>query len=281
MEYRSITNFLISICFMIMAVGLGLYVWKGGTYYLAIIPGALLLVTVLVLKIPIDNWYFKRNPPRLDDQLVKALTLEYPILKTYSPEELENFNQNLARFILDKDAYLVVSETEELDTTHTAIMSAPAVFMQGKNEFDPYDHIQKLAAYRHPFPSPKMKFLHPVEMDMEDGVAIISIEQMFAGLRNKKRFYSVVYHLWSEHYYQHHGIDDEMIPTDFTSNIPKIFPYDRKAIDNLLGYKGARNAVIAMVAYWTFPVQLKATYPELFNYFDELFVGTEVQIVKS
>lgn len=273
MEYRSLGSMFIAIGFALAAVGVALFLWKGGMYYILVILSIVLLVGIGVLKEPIDDYYFKKNPPKMDASLISALKKEYPMLNKFNEKNLKEFSTRLALFLVRKDSYLVTSETEDLDTYHAALIAAPAVIMNMGLPRDAMNHIKKLVAYRHPFPSPKMPFIHSAEIDMVDGVAIVSLEQLFMSTRKPEEYYHIVFHLWASHFYQK-NYDQGLpkIPDIFREHLTKIFPYSEKEITAILGYDSYKNLELAIVAYFLYPHQLHQYYPEITSELDTLFI---------
>lgn len=275
MEYRSLGSMVMAVGFALATIGLGLFLWKGGMFYILIILSIMLLVGVGVLKEPIDDYYFKKNPPKMDDSLIAALKKEYPMLNQFNEESLKEFSIRLALFLVRKDAYLVTSETEDLDTYHAALIATPAVIMNMGLPRDSMNDIKKLVAYRHPFPSPKMPFIHSSEIDMEDGVAIASLEQLFMSTRKPKQYYHIVFHLWASYFYQkNYNQDLPSIPETFRQDISKIFPYSENEITAILGYDSYKNFELATVAYFLYPNELRHHYPDVARSLDGLFIKT-------
>lgn len=274
MEYRSLGSMVIAIGFALATIGLALFLWKGGMYYILIILSIMLLVGVGVLKEPIDDYYFKKNPPKMDDSLVMALKKEYPMLNHFTEESMKEFSIRLALFLVRKDSYLVTSETEDLDTYHAALIATPAIIMNMGLPRDSMNDIKKLVAYRHPFPSPKMPFIHSSEIDMEDGVAIVSLEQLFMSTRKPEQYYHIVFHLWASHFYQknyEHGLPQ--IPDSFRNQISTVFPYAEKDITAILGYDSYKNLELAIVAYFLYPTRLRQHFPDIATTLDGLFIN--------
>lgn len=275
MEYRSLGSMVMAAGFVLASIGLALFLWKGGMFYILIVLSIMLLVGVAVLKEPIDDYYFKKNPPKMDDSLITALKNEYPMLNQFNEESLKEFSIRLALFLVRKDAYLVTSETEDLDSYHAALIATPAIIMNMGLPRDSMNDIKKLVAYRHPFPSPKMPFIHSSEIDMEDGVAIASLEQLFMSTRKPKQYYHIVFHLWASYFYQkNYDQDLPSIPETFRQDISKIFPYSENEITAILGYDSYKNFELATVAYFLYPNELRHHYPDVARSLDGLFIKT-------
>lgn len=265
MEYRSLGSMVIAFSFIFAAIILAGCL-KYELPYLWMLAAVIVVVGAMVTKDLVDDYWFRSHPPRLDNGLIKALQHEYPSLRTLEAEKLEKFNQRLALFLLRKDGYLVTGETEDLDLYHQAWISAPAILYGFYLPFDAYEHIQKIVAYKHPFPSPRMQFIHSAELDMEDGVAIASIEQLSMGTRNPDKFYPISFHIWASHFHQYHkefSLPDCSVR--FKEQVGNIFPYEPDHITKILGYNSYRNIELALVAYAVYPQSFIEYDPETFK----------------
>lgn len=260
MIYKSYSKFFFAVNLAFLALASYMYFTYGGNWYIAIIPFAIMTVGFLVFKDLIDRWGFKFQDVRLDEQVLRMIMTEYPILKSYSPEQIKIFSKRLVYFLHARESYLVLGETEKLDMYHTILIAAPAVIisMEGREDLAP--DIERLVAYKHPFPSPKMKFLHAAEYDSEDGVVIISIEQLMQSLRLPEENYHITYHVWCERKIGK-TVGFPEIPEGFEASIERLFGFDKVQMEKLIGYEISDFRILALNAYFTKSKNLKSLYP--------------------
>lgn len=267
MRYKSFSTILFAISLFILTILEAYYLYKGGKWYIAIIPIAVITIGHLVFKTPINKWSFKYQDVDIDDQVMMALETEYPIISSYNADERKEFRQRMFHFLFDRESYLVLGDSQDLDLYHTALISAPGVIMGMQSKtFDRCDDINRIVAYKHAFPTPKMKVLHTAEYDEEDGVMIVSIEHMMLSLRNREGFYHIVYHVWAERFVEQHE-DFPKYPPEFVENIEQIFGVSQKKIEDILGYDNPNKKVLALVAYFTRRSSLQKYFP---NYFMDI-----------
>ena len=262
MDYKSYSNFLFAGALLILAAFLAYFIYNGGEWYLAIIPLLILVIAFLVFKTPLDRWGFRFQDPMLDDQLMRAAEFEYPVVANYSAEQKLEFRRRMFQFLFDRESYLVMGESEKLDLYNTMLLSIPAVVIGMGKSYDNCDDVERLAAYMHPFPSPKMKFLHAAEYDEEDGVVIMSLEQMMMGLRQSDQNYHIAYHVWSERYINHNE-DFPLVPSEFKDHVKKIFGFGHDRIEGTLGYPNPSLQALALTAFYSRNVALQTAFPIL------------------
>jgi len=261
MEYKSLTTIVFAIMLFILALFTALYIYIGGSWLVVILAFIAMSVGLLVFKVPIDRYGFKLFGVDIDDKLMGALETEYPQINQYSTEQKQVFRKRMFYFLFDRDPYLVLDEPEKLDLYHTALIMAPGVIIGMENEsFDEARDIERVVAYKHAFPSPKMKFLHTTEYDDEDGVIINSTEHLMLGLREPRKYYHISFHAWATRYVSKNG-DFPEAPIGFIEELPFIFGFDVEHIEQNLGYKNPDQKVLALVSYFTSNAFLTQKFP--------------------
>lgn len=267
MKYKSYTIIIFAITLLFLAIALVLVYKFDGRWYMAIVPFAVTTISLLILKTPIDKYFFRYQEVGIDEKVFNMLQIEYPMISTFSPSETKEFITRMFHFLYDRDAYMITEETEELQLYHTAIIGAPAVIMSIKQKHDQAKDINRIAAYGHAFPSPKMKFLHSAEYDAEDGVMIVSLEQMDGSLRKPESIYHIVFHIWSERYLlKNPGFPK--LPIDFGDKISTLFGFTKEKIDQLLGYEVTNYEAIALTAFYTRKENLRVLHPQFYSEID-------------
>ncbi|MBK8348424.1 MAG: hypothetical protein IPL08_12655 [Saprospiraceae bacterium] len=58
--------------------------------------------------------------------------------------------------------------------------------------------MDRIYLYKHPFPTPDFPFLHTVETNIEDGVIILSLEQLTNAVISPETHYNIGYHAYAE-----------------------------------------------------------------------------------
>lgn len=262
MIYKSYSKFFFAVNLAFLALASYMYFTYEGNWYIAIIPFAIMTVAFLVFKDLIDRWGFRFQDVRLDDKVLKMIQTEYPIVAGYDIDQLRTFSRRMVYFLHGRESYLVLGETEKLDFYHTVLIATPGVIISMEGSEDLASDIERIAAYKHPFPSPKMQFLHAAEYDREDGVMIVSLEQLMQSLQNPSNYYHVSYHIWCERIIaRKQGFPD--VPAHFESKIGELFGITKTSIDQFMGYELTDMHTVALNAYFTRRERMEQLFPEM------------------
>ncbi len=269
MRYRSVSTILGAILIFLFAIMLYIFFTYGGTWYFAFVPFAIAAIALLVFKSPIDRYFFKFQDVGFVEKIENMLKVEYPIIATYSLEKQKEFFDRLFFFMYERECYLVKEESDELDLYHSLIINAPGVILGMEGPVDEARDVERIAAYAHPFPSPKMKFLHAAEYDNEDGVIIVSLEQMTLSQRFPDRYFPINYFMWAQRKVAYQdGFPD--IPAEFGEDFEKIWGFTPKSVEQFMGYELNDFPAVAICAYILRNEKLQQLYPtftaEITNY---------------
>lgn len=262
MNPKSFSYILLIIVSIFAAFAAYIQYTEEGKWYIVLIPLVILIISLLVLKDPIDRWGFTFQNVQIDDKIMHMIEVEYPEVSQFDNAKKIEFRKRMFHFLRNKNAYLVGEDAEKLDLFHVILICAPAVIMNMNKKLEYGDDIERIAAYNHPFPSPKMKFIHCVEYEEEDGMVIISLEQMMFSIRLPQEYYHIIYHVWSERMLSFYP-DFPTVPVEFKNQIESIYGFSQVQINSLMGYDMNNYKILALVAYFTRRRELEAVFPEL------------------
>lgn len=146
------------------------------------------LVMIYIYHHQINHWWWKRKPPTLDPKIKALLNSYSSFYKSLSSFECERFDNRLAVFMKIKSFTLKRDKDYQLEEDVKAILSYGFIRLSlGRSDylFESYDHF---VVYDHPFASPNKEFLHSLEIHHEDGVIILSREQLINAFRDPSRY---------------------------------------------------------------------------------------------
>ncbi len=231
--------------------------------YWMIVP-VIALTILFVMNGQIDYWYLKRNPPELDPPIKIWLEKYSSHYKSLTSESKKRFEERLALYIFARSFTSIGEERREVPEDIKGIIGHIPVLMSLQDEdflIGDYDHIY---LYKHPFPSPKMRFLHTVETEHEDGVIIFSLEHLIPPLINKESMYNIGFHAFANAYVMVNMT--KPWPDMFGVNwdgIQRIAGFSKDQIIKTLGYEPKDFLVILINYYFNFNRQLFREYPEV------------------
>ncbi len=164
------------------------------SYSLWILAPAIGMATVYVFTNLIDNWWWDRNPPKLDSKLIDWLKQYSVFYNGLSADDQSKFQIEMSVFMETNIFYIVGKDAESVPYDIKGIVSHEAVKLIHFLGRDSFKHINRIVLYKHAFPSPKLQYLHTVESDMEDGVLIFSLEHLIPGLLSPHIYYNIAMH---------------------------------------------------------------------------------------
>lgn len=259
MRYKSATN-IISIILLLFAVSIFFVFIQGRDRYIFILPFAIVGIGLFVFKSPIDKYFFRFQDVGFTDKIEGMLKIEYPVIQSYSAEKQKEFFDRLFYFMYEREFYLVKEDSEELDLYYKLIIAAPGVILSMDGPVDEANDVQRIAAYNHAFPSPKMKFIHSAEYDEVDGVIILSLEQIIMSQRMPDKYFPITYFMWAERKVAQNE-DFPQIPESFPGKFDEIWGFSRESAEQFLGYELRNHAAVSLCAYQLRKDKMMEHYP--------------------
>lgn len=258
---------------------MGVAIWFfGGDYGLnytgyVVVP-AIFIALIYAFKKEIDDWWLKRNPPVLPQKMIDWLNQYSIFYKELSKEHQILFEKEMAIFIETNQYYIVGKEAEPVPYDIKGIVAHEAVKIILALGSNPYKGINRIVLYKHAFPSPEHQYLHTVEAQLEDGVAIFSLEHLIPGLLSPNKYYNIAMHGYLEiakfntleNYIQSNNSE---ITYDFLNEISG---FDESFIRATIGLKDIKLTTIAINFYLNYNEKFRLALPQVANKLDTVFV---------
>ena len=130
----------------------------------------------------------------------------------------------------------------------------------------------RIFIYKHPFGTPKHKFLHTVETEAEDGVIIYSLEQLIPGITNPELYYNIGMHAYVEAFSKANPTAPfpQKLNADWF-DILAISSLGKKQILATIGFEHVDLFVVLATCYFTYPQAFEKRLPLLKKDLDILF----------
>ena len=148
---------------------------------IAFMASIIILVLLYVFQYQINEKYWKRNPPPLDMKLKNWMTHHSSFAKSLSPEDLGQFEKRISLFVKVKNFTLKGEKDYELEEDSKCLIAHEFQRLTFGREDFLYNEFDQVVVYNHPFPTPNIEQLHAAEIFSEDGVIILSREQLING----------------------------------------------------------------------------------------------------
>lgn len=237
-----------------------------------LLPLVIIIVILHLFKPQIDHWWHKRNPPKLANYIIKWLNEHSEYYNKLSPEHQQKFRDRLSIHLESREFSLMRVEKENLPEDFKAIIAHNLIqltFGQEDYLLDPYERV---IVYGHPFPTPKKQFLHNVEVDGEDGVILMSTEQLFPAMLDKYSYYNVGMHAYVEAYLNKHPKTKlPALPEDINQILENISKHKLERVHATVGYTIENMHIIAINYFFIFPEKFKVLSPELYESYAKIF----------
>ncbi len=233
----------------------------------------LIIIVILFLFTPqINHWWHKRNPPKLASFIIRWLETHSEFYNRLSDQDKTKFRDRLSVHLESREFSFMREEKENLPEDFKAIIAHNLIqltFGQDDYLLDPYERV---VAYNHPFPSPKKQFLHNAEVDHEDGVILISTEQLFPAMLDKHNYYNVGMHAYVEAYLnKHNKLSLPSLPEDISVKLEEISQHDFTKVRETVGYETENLHIIVINYFFIFPNRFKEMLPELYKSYANIF----------
>ena len=241
-------------------------------YYFIIL--IVVILAIFFAKEEIDFWYDKKYPPNLDPAIIGWLNRFFPFFGTLEKDDKEKFEVRLALYLNARAFNLMLKEKENIPEDFKAIIAAHGIRMTlGLDDYLIGD-FDRIICYNHPFPTPQKKFLHTVEVHTEDGLILLSIEQLMMGVGQPSKYYNIAYHAYAEAliflYPKLNNLDDE---SETWSHLNEILPFTKNSVEKLVGIEDPDFNVVSLSSFFShtsaYEKNWKAQadhYKEILNY---------------
>ena len=198
MHIHSITKVL-ALPLVLMGIVILYWGWNSGERLsILIMVPAVLLVVLYVFHGLFDHWWLSKFPIPFDPQLKSWLIKYFKPYGVMDAATQNKFEYRLGLYLNGRLFQSMGSEIREVPEDVKCMVAAHGVYMfLGKDDYLIGD-IDRIFLYKHPFPSPDFPFLHNVEVNTEDGVIILSMEQLKNAVIDSSNYYNTAYHAYAE-----------------------------------------------------------------------------------
>lgn len=253
-------------------------------YFVWLDPKSNLLAYVLVPLIPIaliymfspeiDYWWLSRNPVELDPQVIAMLKNTNPVYPKLSHDAKTEFNNRLSLHVQAREYVAKGMEEDNKNVPYDIKMmiSQIPVTMTWRREKKDFKNWERIILYKHPFPSPRFKFLHTMETHAEDGVVILSLEHVEKALIQKGHHYDVAWHAYAEAFIKANPAEPYPdLTDDIWRVIEEISPQNKQTILATLGFENIDPMPVLINLYFNYQDMFERALPATTDTFDRIF----------
>lgn len=238
---------------------------------------ALMLVLIYLFGPQIDYWWHKKHPIPLDVRIKKWLEEYLSYYNKFDTATKKLFDYRLGLYIEAREFKSVGSEIREVpEDIKGSIASIPIRLSLNDKDFLLGDY-DRIYVYSHPFPSPKMPFLHTLEIDHEDGLFLFSLEQLLPGIIHPDKYFPIGLYAFLEVYFRLKTFS----PGNNISwqDIDNSELYTRDQIAQTSGRQDLNPALVAAIIYFVKPEYVYANHRTFYDRLDHFFHKTPCDTV--
>jgi len=227
---------------------------------------------VVIFQGQIDFWWNERNPVPLDPPISDWLKKYDPYYTSLDPNQRQNYDNRLVMYMQGRAFVSVGREHHDVHNDIQAIIASNAVKMLiSKKDYLLVD-MDRIYLYKHPFPTPRHQFLHTVEIDIEDGVFIFSLEHLVPGMINPKEHYNIAMHGFAEAFQRVFPKEDFTYLDQITwDQIEEVGYHSKDKILKTMGFNQTDITTVAINHFFTHPrrfnLMIPAAYERLIRQF--------------
>ena len=251
---------------LIIGIGIGYVLWelKLDQYSVWIIPVAILLAGIFVLRGQIDYWWFKRNPPPLDPEVIMWLQNNFPYYDNLDEADKAKFRDRLSLYLEGREFKIMQKKAEDLPHDFRVMISSHGVLMGlYKPDFLVGD-FDRIMCYQHAFPTPKFKFLHTVEVHEEDGLFLFSTEHILLGILRPKSYFNIIFYAYAQaYYYLEQNFEFPPFNESIWNKFKLISGFTKYQLRSLIGFEEPNPLYIAFSLYFTHADLFRKSLPDL------------------
>lgn len=231
-----------------------------------------LLVLIYLFGPQIDYWWHEKYPIPLDPRLKSWLKENLPFYNYLDTSSIQLFEHRLGLYIEGREFKSVGSEIRDVpEDIKGCIASIPITLSLKDKDFLLGDY-DRIYMYGHPFPSPKMPFLHTVEIDHEDGLVLFSLEQLIPGILYPDKYFSIGHYAFLEIYFK---LQEFSLPDNITwKDIEQSKLYTKASVEQSSGRTDLSPALVMAVIYFVNSAFVNEINPDYYDALDLMFHNT-------
>ena len=233
----------------------------------------MLLVVVYVLHGPIDHWWLSKYPVPLDPKLKDWLIKYFPYYHTLSAEEKEIFDYRMTLYLDGRLFKSVGSEQRDVPEDIKCMVAAHGILMSLHHKDYLIGDIDRIFLYKHPFPTPRHQYLHNVEVETEDGVIILSLEQLTNALIHPNDFINIGFYAYAESFIAtQKNITFPVFQEESWSAIETITSLSKDIITQQIGLNTINLTALHMACYFVHRERYAVNLPTYFGLLNKIFL---------
>ncbi len=274
MKIHSIA-YLIATPFLILSIYTGYYVFflDKGSMFPYLLGFVIISVIIYIFSPQIDFAWYSKYPGELSEKEKTFLRGVSGFYNSLNDEKRSFFEKRIYVFIRSKEFKFVQEKQKDLPEDMKLIIATNAIRITMEQENYLYDKFDRYFVYGHAFPTPDKKFLHSVEVNFEDKLAIFNMDVLIKGLNVQNRIFNIgIFAFIQIFLHQHPVYSFQNIENSvFWQKVEKISQINKDSIINTIGYEPESRYAVLFTIFFMYPEESKTVFPRLYNEFITYF----------
>jgi hypothetical protein len=236
-----------------------------------LIPPFIAIAIIYIFNPQIDFWWHKRNPPPIDKSIINWVEKYSSYYKLLLVPDKIKFLKRLSIYLHGKEFSAMGQKEESVPEDIKAVVGHLCIQITMGQEDFMLEDFDRIILYKHPFPTPLKKFLHSVETHNEDGVIILSLEQLINGIMNSS-YYNTGMHAYVEAFvYKNQQKDYPEFDNDIWGKLEAISGMKMDRVNAILGFEQKDPLIVAINYFFCYPVNFNELEPKLYANLQSVF----------
>lgn len=238
---------------------------EGSRYAIYMVPFVVGMAVVYVLSPQIDWWWYQHRPPELPAPLRHLINTRFPFYQNLSADEKTRFRNRMALYMHANEFMPQGMESVPMDVK--GVIAASVVQLTFGLEDYRLSKFEYIIVYPHPFPSPQFpEKWHVSEIFEEDGVIMVSAEQLMASFLQPERYFNIGLYEYARVYRRcYPGVSFPVLGENSWEQLQAISGYSKDVIEKWIGLPKPDVLAVAIAHFFVFPKKFKALLPEVYE----------------
>jgi len=235
-----------------------------------VIPAALVVV-LYVFHGPIDHWWLSRFPVPFDPRLRDWLDKYFEPYQKFNGDDKKKFEYRIMLYLNGRLFTSVGSEMRDVPEDIKLLVASHGVHMCLALDDYLIGDMDRIFLYKHPFPTADHPYLHNVETNIEDGVIILSLEQLTQSILHPENFYNTAYHAYAEAFIGINNAIDFPFCSETWDQLEKVSGWSKDVLYQQIGLKQPDLLAVHITLFFSKSKKYKNIFPENYTKWSEIF----------
>ena len=274
MKIRSLAA-VIGMPFILLALFFAFYVFylEADELFVFLLVFVIITVLIYMFQPQIDYFWYSKHPLPLSEKERMFLNDRSSFYRELSEIKKLKFENRLDVFMRSKDFKWVQKEQKVLLQDMILMVASNAIQLTLELEDFLFDEFDIYFAYNHPSPTPDKKFLHSVEVNIDDKLAIFNMEVVINAQNIDNKIFNIGLWGFSEIFiYLHPGkVFPSIEQSQFWNIIKEISDIDKEEIIKTIGYEPESQFSIIITIFFMYNEEFKNYLPEIYKELSTIF----------